>query len=83
LDDSTSALDLATEAKLQENIRRNMKGSTTIIVAQRISAVKDCDQILVMDKGEIVGMGTHDELKKNNEIYRSIVLSQLGEEGLQ
>jgi len=83
LDDSTSALDMLTEAKLQANIRNEMKGITTIIVAQRISSVKDCDHIVVMEQGKIVGYGDHDSLRKDNEVYRSIVLSQMGEEGLK
>ena len=82
LDDATSALDMLTEAKLQQNIRTKMKGMTTIIVAQRISSVKDCDHIIVMDKGRIVGYGNHDSLRKDNELYRSIVISQMGKEGL-
>mgnify|MGYP003295415086 FL=1 len=82
LDDSTSALDMLTEAKLQANIRKEMKGMTTIIVAQRISSVKDCDHIVVMDKGRIVGYGDHDSLRKSNTLYRSIVVSQMGKEGL-
>lgn len=82
LDDSTSALDMLTEAKLQANIRKEMKGITTIIVAQRISSVKDCDHIVVMDKGRIVGYGDHDSLRKSNPLYRSIVVSQMGKEGL-
>lgn len=82
LDDSTSALDMLTEAKLQANIRKEMKGMTTIIVAQRVSSVKDCDHIVVMDKGKIVGYGTHDSLRKSNELYRSIVVSQMGKKGL-
>ncbi len=82
LDDSTSALDMLTEAKLQNNIRKEMKGMTTIIVAQRISSVKDCDHIVVMEKGRIVGYGNHDSLRKSNELYRSIVVSQMGKEGL-
>ncbi len=83
LDDSTSALDMLTEAKLQANIRKEMKGMTTIIVAQRISSVKDCDHIVVMENGQMVGYGNHDELRKNNETYRSIVVSQMGQEGLE
>lgn len=82
LDDSTSALDMLTEAKLQSNIRKEMKGMTTIIVAQRISSVKDCDHIVVMDKGRIVGYGDHNSLRKSNALYRSIVVSQMGKEGL-
>lgn len=82
LDDSTSALDMLTEAKLQANIRKEMKGMTTIIVAQRISSVKDCDHIVVMEKGKIVGYGNHNSLRKSNALYRSIVVSQMGKEGL-
>ncbi len=73
---------MLTEAKLQANIRQKMKGVTTIIVAQRISSVKDCNNIVVMDKGKIVVYGSHDSLRKSNELYRSIVVSQMGEEGL-
>ncbi len=83
LDDSTSALDMATEAKLQGNLKAKMADCTKIIVAQRISAVKDCDKIIVLENGEIVGLGDHDKLRKTNKQYRSIVLSQLGEEGLK
>ena len=82
LDDSTSALDMITESHLQQNIRKELKGITTIIVAQRISSIKNCDHIVVMEAGEIVGYGTHDDLRKNNSIYRSIVISQMGKEGL-
>ncbi len=82
LDDSTSALDMLTEARLQSNIRKEMKGMTTIIVAQRISSVKDCDHIVVMEKGRIVGYGDHNSLRKSNALYRSIVVSQMGKEGL-
>ena len=82
LDDSTSALDMLTEARLQANIRQEMKGMTTIIVAQRISSVKDCDHIVVMEHGRIVGYGNHDSLRKSNQLYRSIVVSQMGKEGL-
>jgi len=83
LDDSTSALDMLTEAKLQGNIRKQMKGMTTIIVAQRISSVKDCDHIIVMEHGKILGYGNHDSLRKSNALYRSIVVSQMGKEGLR
>ncbi|XQP54848.1 MAG: ABC transporter ATP-binding protein [Mycoplasmoidaceae bacterium] len=82
LDDSTSALDMLTEARLQANIRKQMKGMTTIIVAQRISSVKDCDHIVVMEQGRIVGYGDHNSLRKSNALYRSIVVSQMGKEGL-
>ena len=82
LDDSSSALDMATESKLQQAIKDRMKESTVILIAQRISAVMDADQIIVLDHGEISGIGTHDELLKTNEIYRSIAVSQLGEEAI-
>lgn len=83
LDDTTSALDMLTEAKLQKNIKTNLKNTTVIIVAQRVSAVKDANKIIVMDKGRIVDCGTHEELIKSSKIYRSIVESQLGKEGLK
>lgn len=80
LDDSSSALDMATEAKLQNSIKNRMKDTTVFLIAQRISAVMDSDKIIVLDNGEIVAIGTHKELIKNCEIYRSIAISQLGEE---
>lgn len=80
LDDSSSALDMATEAKLQNSIKNRMKDATIFLIAQRISAVMDSDKIIVLDNGEIVAIGTHKELIKNCEIYRSIAISQLGEE---
>ncbi|MDE5977450.1 MAG: ABC transporter ATP-binding protein/permease [Turicibacter sp.] len=82
LDDSSSALDMATESKLQKAIKTRMKESTVIMIAQRISAVMDADQIIVLDQGEISGIGTHKELLKTNDIYRSIAISQLGEEAV-
>ena len=82
LDDSTSALDMMTEAKFQHRIRKAMANTTLIVVAQRISSVKNADQIVVMDKGKIAAVGKHEDLAKNNKIYRSIILSQLGERGL-
>lgn len=80
LDDSSSALDMATEAKLQKSIKNRMKNSTIFLIAQRISAVKDSDKIIVLDNGEIVAIGNHEELIKECDIYRSISISQLGEE---
>ena len=80
LDDSSSALDMATEAKLQKSIKNGMKNSTVFLIAQRISAVKDSDKIIVLDNGEIVAIGNHEELIKECDIYRSISISQLGEE---
>lgn len=82
MDDSSSALDMATEAKLQNSIKETMKDSTVIVIAQRISGVMDADKIIVMDDGKIANVGTHKELLKESEIYKSIAVSQLGEEVL-
>lgn len=80
MDDSSSALDMDTASKLQNSIKENMKNSTVFIIAQRISSVMDADKIIVMDEGKINGIGTHEELLENSEIYKSIAISQLGEE---
>ncbi len=82
LDDATSAVDMATEAKLQGAIRARMGSCTIFIIAQRISSVLEADQIFVMDDGRIVARGTHSELLRSSDIYRDIVQSQLGEEAL-
>ena len=82
MDDSSSALDMATEARLQTSIRNRMKDNTVLIIAQRISAVMDLDKIIVMDYGKISDMGSHKQLLERSEIYRSIAVSQLGEEVL-
>ena len=82
MDDASSALDMATEAKLQSAIMSRMKKSTVFTIAQRISGVMDADLIIVLDEGSIVGIGTHSQLLQENEIYRSIAVSQLGEEVL-
>ena len=76
LDDSTSAVDSATEAAIRESFARNLKGTTVIIIAQRISSVRYADQILVLDDGTIVGQGTHEELMASNEVYQEIYNSQ-------
>jgi len=76
LDDSTSAVDTVTESKIQKAFAEYIPDTTKIIIAQRISSVKHADKILVMDDGKINGFGTHDELMKTNEIYRSIVAVQ-------
>lgn len=80
MDDSTSALDMATEARLQNSIKKRLKDKTMIVIAQRISGVMDADKIIVIDNGEISAIGSHDNLMNNNEIYRSIAISQLGED---
>jgi ATP-binding cassette subfamily B protein len=82
LDDSTSAVDTATEAKIRQAISKREENAVVFIIAQRISAISRADQIIVLDKGKINGIGSHEELLAGNEIYRSIAVSQLGEEVL-
>lgn len=82
-DDSFSALDYKTDYRLRKELKKNAKNITTIIVAQRIGTIIDADQIIVLDKGECVGMGTHSELLKNCEVYREIAYSQLSKEELE
>ncbi|MCQ4081722.1 ABC transporter ATP-binding protein/permease [Streptomyces sp. RB6PN25] len=79
-DDSFSALDYATDARLRAALSRETREATVIIVAQRVSTIRDADRIVVLDEGRIVGTGTHSELMADNETYREIVLSQLTEE---
>ena len=76
-DDSFSALDYRTDAKLREGLAEQLRGTTKIIVAQRISTIRHADKILVLDRGEIVGMGTHEELMQFCKVYREIATSQL------
>lgn len=78
-DDSFSALDVATDARLRAALPEATAGATTIIVAQRVSTITEADQILVLEDGEIVGRGTHDELLESNDVYQEIVRSQLTE----
>lgn len=81
LDDSTSAVDSATEAAIRESFARNLKDTTVIIIAQRISSVQYADEILILDDDHIVGQGTHEELLASNEIYQEIYQSQ--QQGVQ
>ena len=81
-DDSFSALDFKTDSTLREALSTRTKNKTVIIVAQRISTILNADKIIVLEEGKMVGIGTHEELMKNNETYRQIALSQLSEEEL-
>lgn len=81
-DDSFSALDYKTDAKLREGLNEKLGDTTKIIVAQRISTIRHADKIIVLDRGEAVGMGTHEELMKNCDVYKEIALSQLSAEEL-
>lgn len=81
-DDSFSALDFKTDAKLRKALKSETSGSTVLIVAQRISTILNAEQIIVLDEGEIVGVGSHENLLKNCEVYKQIALSQLSKEEL-
>ena len=81
-DDSFSALDFKTDAKLRKAINTELKESTLLIVAQRISTIMNANQIIVLDEGKVVGKGTHKELMENCEVYQQIALSQLSKEEL-
>lgn len=78
LDDSTSAVDTTTDAKIRRAFREEIPGTTKLIIAQRISSVQDADRILVMNEGRVDGIGTHKELLASNEIYRDVYESQTG-----
>ncbi len=82
-DDSFSALDYKTDKELRAALKKEMKGTTVLIVAQRIGTIMDADKIVVMDEGKVAAIGTHKELLKTSEIYREIAASQLSEEELQ
>ena len=77
-DDSFSALDLTTDARLRQALWRELPEVTKIVVAQRVSTITDADRIIVLDGGTMVGIGTHEELLETSETYREIVESQLG-----
>jgi ATP-binding cassette subfamily B protein len=81
-DDSFSALDFKTDAALRKSLKEHTRQSTILLVTQRIATIKNADQIIVLDEGEIVGKGTHHELMKDCEVYRGIALSQLSKEEL-
>lgn len=81
-DDSFSALDFKTDAKLRKALQKETAGKTVLIVGQRISTIMNADKIIVMDEGKIVGQGTHDELMKHNVVYQEIARSQLSDEEL-
>ena len=81
-DDSFSALDLKTDAALRKALSKKTKNSTILLVAQRVSTIINADQIVVMDEGKVAGIGTHNELMKNCEVYKQIALSQLSKEEL-
>lgn len=76
LDDSTSAVDTATDARIREAFAKEIPGTTKLIIAQRISSVQGADRIIVMNDGQVDGFGTHEELLKNNQIYREVYESQ-------
>ena len=78
LDDSTSAVDTATDARIRRAFREEIPDTTRLIIAQRISSVQDCDRIIVMDNGRVSGFGTHEELLRSNQIYREVYESQTG-----
>lgn len=78
LDDSTSAVDTATDAKIRKAFAEEIPGTTKLIIAQRISSVQNADRIIVMEDGLVNGVGTHEELLKNNAIYRDVYESQTG-----
>jgi len=81
-DDSFSALDMKTDAQLRAALKQKMSDKTILVIAQRISSIMDADQIVVLDNGEVAGIGTHDELLKKCKVYKEIAVSQLSEEEL-
>ncbi len=82
LDDSTSAVDVATEAKIREALKKYSAGLTCLIIAQRITSVMNADKVVVLDHGDVVGIGSHEELMQSCEVYQDIFRSQIGKEGM-
>jgi ATP-binding cassette, subfamily B, multidrug efflux pump len=82
MDDSLSALDYATDAALREALKKNSQGTTVMMVTQRISTIKDADLIIVLDDGNLAGVGTHEELLKESEVYKEICSSQITKEAM-
>jgi len=80
LDDCTSAVDTATESKIKESLKLYVRGLTCLLIAQRITSVMDADKIVVLDEGEIVGIGKHEALLRECAVYREIYQSQVGKE---
>ena len=76
LDDSTSAVDTKTDRLIRKGLKEDLPEMTKIVIAQRISSIEDADQIIIMDNGKINAIGTHEELLKNNEIYREVYQTQ-------
>ena len=83
LDDSTSAVDAVTEARIRSGLREASTGATVFLIAQRISSVRDCDLVLVLDEGRVAGLGRHEELLADCEVYRDIHRSQVGIPGVR
>ena len=81
MDDSTSAVDTATDKKIRKAFQEEIPGTTKFIIAQRISSIESCDRIIVMENGRVDGFGTHEELLRENEIYRDVFESQMGGSG--
>jgi ATP-binding cassette subfamily B protein len=80
LDDATSRLDISTEGLVFENIKKNYKDISIVLVAQKIASIKDCDKIYIFDQGRIVDSGTHEQLLKTSVIYQEIELTQRNHE---
>jgi ATP-binding cassette subfamily B protein len=80
LDDSTSAVDVATEARIKDSLKKYAKGLTFLLIAQRITSIMDTDKIVVLDHGEVAGLGSHEELLKDCKVYQEIYQSQMGKE---